>query len=487
VVFLDGSKVTSAEEVSSTEAAPRHCQVTVWVPDRINIFVVLPMDNWNGRFQAIGNGGYAGSIAAVVPLSSATPQAALAQGYVAAATDTGHQGSPLTGEWAWSPTGMNYSLIRDFAYRANHEMAVKAKTLIGEFYGRPPSYSYWNGCSTGGREGLTAAMRYPDDFDGIVAAAPAINWTKFIPAEMWPQLVMKESGNFLPQCKLQAITNRVTEICDPGDGLKDGLFDPLRCDIKAAQLKGLQTDCGEVSDADVAVIQKIWEGPRRADGQFMWYGLEPGADLGSVPGLTLAATVSAPDGTAIDGVSFPVSNDWFKWWLHKDPLWDWHSLTYDQFFADFDQSVVEWADYLSTNNPDLSGFRSRGGKIVMWHGLADPVIFPRGTVNYYESVMSKMGQRATNDFARLFLAPSVGHCSGGTGPVPADPLAAVVKWREQGQAPASLIATLPAGTGVNTSNEEMTRPLCPYPQVPIYLGSGSTFKAENFKCGTAKK
>lgn len=468
--FTDGSKVTSASDVPANGSTPEYCMVSVLVPDRINIVVDLPMANWNGRYEAMGNSGYAGVI---LP-----PTAGLALGYVTSATDTGHTGAILDGEWAWSPTGMNFDQINDFAYRANHEMALKAKALIAAYYGQGPSLSYWNGCSTGGREGITEAVRFPDDFDGVLAASPAINWTKFIPAEEWPQVVMNVMHNFLPSCKEQAVTAAVTQACDLSDGLQDGLFDPRQCNFNASSLLGLQTPCGTITATDVAVIQKIWDGPRRADGSFLWFGLEPGADLGS-----LAETVSASNGTTFDGVPFMISNDWFKWWLAKDPTWDWHTLTFASFVTFFDQSVSEWADPLATNNPDLSAFKGRGGKLLIWHGLADQLIFPQGTIDYYKRVIQQInGLGETRSFARLFLAPNVAHCGGGTGPAPADPFGALVKWREQGVAPDTLLAKLPAGQGVNTTNATMTRPLCPYPDVAVYDGSGSIYDANNFTC-----
>lgn len=481
--FGDGSKVTSAAEVPATDTVPGFCSVTLLVPDRINISVMLPTEVWNGRYLALGNGGYGGAIlyGGLTP-----PTARLADGYVVSATDTGHQGSMLNGEWAWSPTGMNHAQIQDFAHRANHQMAVKSKAVIRYFYGRGPSYSYWFGSSSGGREGLTEAMRYPRDFDGIVSGFPAINWTRFIPAEMWPQLVMKEEGNFLPASKAAAVTRIVTAACDRSDGLKDGLFDPRQCNFSAQSLLGKQTPAGPFTTNDVRVIRKIWQGPRRADGRFLWYGLEPGADLGSKPGLTLAGTVGPPNGPAVDGVPFTASHDWFKWWLHKDPTWDWHTLTYRQFEKDFDQSVREWADPLATREADLSRFRDHGGKVLIWHGMADELIFPQGSIDYYNRVVQHMGgPGATRRFARLFLAPGVGHTIPGPmgGPRPADPLAAVVRWREHGIAPDRLRATLAPNTGANTTDKVMSRPLCPYPQVARYDGTGSTFQAKNFTCG----
>jgi hypothetical protein len=448
VTFADGSRVTAAQE--QTTGSTVYCRVDVLVPERINIVVALPKSTWNGRYLASGNGGYAGG-AVTVPTSSVTA------GYVGSDTDTGH--AEPGGQWAWSPTGMNYAQIQDFAYRANHEMAVKSKALIDFYYGQGPTYSYFNGCSTGGREGLTAAMRYPNDFDGIYAGAPAINWTRFIPAELWPQVVMKQLGNVLPACKLSAVQALVLAACDPSDGLQDGLFDPRDCNFDPSSLLGKEASptCGVFTEADVEVIRRIWEGPRRPNGEFLWYGLYPGASMSSLAGAQ----------------PFSISVDWFKSWLHKDPTWDWQTLTFDSFATDFDQSVSEWGYALGTNDPDLSAFRHSGGKVVIWHGLADPLIFAQGTIDYYERVLARMGGlRPVRKFARLFLAPNVGHCGGG-GPAPGgNGFPAVVKWVEEGIAPNTIIAT----------SGSRTRPLCPYPTVARYKGAGSIDQAENFKC-----
>ena len=474
VTFADGSKVTSAVDRAASDSTPQYCEVTVLIPDRINVIILLPDNNWNGRYQAVGNGVYAGTFQ--------PPTEGLADGYVTSATDTGHQDSPFSGAWAWSPAGMNYALIHDFAFRANHEMAVKSKALIEAYYGRAPTYSYWNGCSTGGREGITEALRYPNDFDGILAKAPAINWSRFIPAEQWPAVVMNELGHFLPSCKAQAVPALVQQACDMTDGVKDGLWDSRDCKFDAKSLIGGQTPCGAFTATDAVVIQKIWTGPRRANGGFLWYGLTPGSDFGSAPGLGLATTVSV-DSTGVDAVPFLISNDWFKYFLHKDATWDWHTLTFGQYEQDFDRSVTGWDYDLGTNNPDLTAFRNHGGKLIMWHGLQDQLIFPQGSINYFDRVVGRMGGlKATANFMRFYLSPNVTHCSGGAGPNPPDLFSLVVKWREAGEGPGTLMATLPPGSGVNTSSQPMTRPVCLYPDRVRYTGSGSIYDASNFKC-----
>jgi Tannase and feruloyl esterase len=488
VSWPDGSRVTSAVDVPASGSTPEFCNVTVLVPDHINIYVDLPTNNWNGRYQAMGNGGFAGAPTGTVGgLLEGEPQTGLgglAAGYAESQTDTGHQ-QPETGAWAWSPTGPNFNQIQDFAYRANHEMALKSKDLIGLFYGRAQSYSYWMGCSTGGREGLTEAMRYPNDFDGIVAESPAINWTRFIPAEEWPALVMNWNHDFLPACKEAAVTNAVMAACNgTADGARDGLIDPRNCHFDPKQLIGLKTPCGTFTAQDAAVVEQIWQGPRGRGGQFLWYGLEPGADLGSTPSLSLAGTASVPSaldptGLALTAVPFSISDDWLRYFIHQDPSWNYQEETYQQYIQDFQTSVTEWASDLSTDDANLSAFRRHGGKVIIWHGLADQLIFPQGTINYYTNVLSTMGGlTGVSKFARLYLSPNSPHCgTGALGPYPNGPLEALVKWREQGIAPATL-----TGSGTNPAGQTVTRNICPYPERTIYNGSGDVLVAGSFHC-----
>jgi hypothetical protein len=486
VTWSDGSRVTSAVDVAANGVSPEFCNVTVLVPDRINIIVDLPVTNWNGRYEAFGGGGYNG-----VPYNEISAPAALAKGYVTSVTDTGHTGFLVDGEWAWSPTGLNYNLIQDFAYRGNHEMAVKSKSLTDLYYGTRPSYSYWNGCSSGGREGITEAMRYPSDFDGIYAGSPAINWTHFIPAEEWPPLVMSWLGDYLPICKEDAITNAVMTSCNgSADGARDGLMDPRKCHFDPKKLIGLKTPCGTITATDAAVVQKIWRGPRDSKGRFLWYGLEPGAPFwtdspASPPGLGMTASMpseSSPTGAALTAIPFGAGDDWLRYFIHQNPAWNYRTERQTQYFADFKTSVKEWASDLATNNPNLSAFKAHGGKLVIWHGLADPVIFPQGTIRYYNRVLKTMGGWAkVSKFARLFLSPNVEHCGFGTGPAlaPDDGMAAVIRWREQGIAP----ATVP-GSGTNIAGKPITRNLCPYPQRMTYNGSGNVLRASSFHCAS---
>jgi hypothetical protein len=300
------STYTSATEVEATRTVPAHCRVELTVAPAIKVVVALPQA-WNGRFQAVGGGGFAGFLPDVGP--------AVAAGFAAASTDTGHVGTDLEGHFVRNADGsFNTGLAEDFAYRANHEMTVKAKSLVQAHYGRGPTYSYWNGCSTGGREGLMEAQRFPDDYDGVLAAAPAINWDRFIPAGMWPQLVMHQSGNLLPSCKLDAVAAAAVTSCDDVDGVMDGVIgDPRRCAYDPQDLVGTKLDCGVFTTADADVVAKIWEGPRSRQGSFMWDGLERGAPL---------------DPLADRAGLFPIPNDWIRFWVLENPDWDYRTATH---------------------------------------------------------------------------------------------------------------------------------------------------------------
>lgn len=459
--------------IDSVSLEPRSggavCRVTATVThppagDRIRIFVALPMQDWNGRFQATGGGGYAGGS----PNNIVQPADL---GYVASATDTGHEGGG--GSFALDDHGrLNWQLIRDNAYLGVHQMTVVAKALTRALYGTPPRYSYFNGCSSGGRQGLMEAQRFPDDYDGILAVAPAINWARFLPADFWPQLVMIEMGHLLSPCKAEIATAAAVKACDTIDGVEDGVMeDPRRCTFDPETLVGSRTDsCGVFTKADARVVARIWDGPRRVDGTWMWYGLTRGTPLTRLAGTTGAPAVGQP---------FRISLDWLRYFLLQDPSWDWTTLTAARFEQLFDQSVEQYDAVIGTAVPDLSRFRERNGKLLVWHGWSDELIFPEGSIQYYDRVVERMGGRkATEKFMRLFMAPGVGHCGGGPGPPPSGHLDALLRWVEQGKAPDSLTAIRRDATGAVIRS----RSLCPYPQVARYKRRGSTDDARNFEC-----
>jgi pimeloyl-ACP methyl ester carboxylesterase len=430
---------------------PAFCRVALTVEPAIRIEVWLPKTTWNERYQGVGGGGYAGSI------SYPAMASALRAGYATASTDTGHVGG--NGAFALNADGsLNWGLIDDFARRSLHEMVRKAKSLINAHYGTAPKYSYWTGCSTGGRQGLMAVQRFPEEYDGLVIAAPAINWERFIAAEIWPQIVMHQAlGAPISPAKLAAVNDEAVAACDAGDGVEDGVInDPRKCDFDPA-LSAVLTP------AEGAAVRKIWSGPIGANtGKRLWFGLEPGASFAGLAGTN----------------PFPIATTHLAYWVNQDASFDWRAVTESGFEAHFRKSFRKFNEVIGTDEDNLQAFRKRGGKIVMWHGEADQLIFPRGTVNYYERVLSgNGGLKHVDDFMRLFLAPGVAHCSGGAGPNPVGTLEAVVNWVENGVAPEMILAsrTLPSGM-------LRTRPLCPYPRTATWTGVGSTDDAANFVC-----
>jgi hypothetical protein len=463
--------ITSAAPGMTSNGVP-YCLVKVLVPQAIHVWVGLPMnDNWNGRLQSEGGGVYCGSVG--VPAS-------MASGYVGVTTDTGHQGAPpvpfLDGSFGMlSPGHPNIPLQQDFAYRSEHRMAVIGKQLINAFYG--PSkllYSYWNGCSTGGRQGLAMAQRYPADYDGILSGAPAIHFDRFQAAMDWMPMVSRlENGGAVPTAKLALATNAAVAACDSLDGVVDGILtDPRACTYDARKLvsKGCpSTDNSCLSDTEATVINKIWYGPTNEKGnKRLWYGEVRGTNLSALAGAN----------------PFPVAIQQPRYWVYFDPNWDWRTLNYSNYESFFNDTIIQMAPGgTATDNPDLAPLRNHGGKILLWHGFADQLIMPEGTIDYYDRVVNSLGggYKHTQEFARLFMAPGVAHCGGGAAPQPQDLFGQLVTWVETGVAPQTILATQALSTGMTRS-----RPLCPYPDVAVWTGHGSTDDAANFVCKRGK-
>jgi len=432
--------------------------------DKVRIWIAIPRSNWNGRFLGTGGGGFAGGS----PNGVIQP---LALGFAAGATDTGHIGGSAS--FALDTNGkLDWQAIRNFAHVGIHEMTVTGKALTEAMYGVAPRYSYFNGCSTGGRQGLMEAQRYPQDYNGIVAAAPAINWTNLMMQSFWGSMLMNAASNPIPSCKLAAATTAAVAACDGIDGVKDGVLeDPARCTYDPKPLVGTSAgECGAFTQADADIIRKLWEGPRREDDAPLWHGPPRGADLNPL---------AASRGTPLAPEAFGFSVDWLRYFITQNPQFDWTTVTPAAYQAFWDRSYEQYGIVIGTDNPDLSAFRDRGGKTIIWHGGADALITAASTIDYYKRVQQRMGGgKLTSDFARLFLAPGVGHCSGGPGPQPAGVLDALVSWVESGKAPDTLTAVRRDPSGVVTRS----RPLCQYPLVARYRGTGSTDDARNFVC-----
>jgi feruloyl esterase len=432
---------------------PAHCRVAATLrpssDSAIDIEVWMPAENWNGKFQAVGNGGWAGTI------SFPAMATALQEGYATASTDTGHKGGN-----ALFAIDHPEKLV-DFAHRAVHEMTVQAKALINAYYGRAPRFSYWNGCSTGGRQGLMSAQRYPEDFDAILAGAPANYQTHLHAWDLAVSVpVLKDKASAVPASKLALVTAAAVNACDARDGVKDGLIgNPMACSFDVASLQCKQGDSETcLTPSQVAAVKRVYE-PARSAGQTVF----PGKTFGSE--TQWAPYVGGQQAPGISVGSFQVAYNNAKW----DPL------TFD---LDRDLKVVDEkvGSIVNAVNPDLRAFKARGGKLLMYHGWNDTAISPGNAIDYYTSVQKRMGGRQ-EDFIRLFMAPGMNHCGGGVGPNQVNWMAVLERWRENGDAPDRITANR-----ITNNRVDMSRPLCPYPQVAVYKGTGSTNDAENFAC-----
>ncbi|MFI0901159.1 DUF6351 family protein [Streptomyces sp. NPDC020983] len=461
----------------SVDGVPAYCEVTVTLThpgdnDHATVRTWLPADGWNGRLQALGGSAF---LAGDNGPGLAT---AVKNGYAATTTDAGVKDA-LDTSWALTSDGrVDTALLANFASRSQHEAAVVGKEVVGAVYGRSASYSYFTGCSTGGRQGYMEAQQHPGDYDGILADAPAVNWDEFEVATLWPQVVMNNEKTYPTDCEFKAFTDAAVAACDALDGVRDGLLnDPQQCDFDPRRLIGTTVECRgrqlTVTAADAAVVRKIWDGPRTASGRKLWAGVPVGADL-----TGLAGTTTDDNGDVTGGRPFQVPQAWVATWLEKDPSFDVSTLTYSRFTRLFQQSEAEYDTIIGTDDPDLSAFRRSGGKLLSWHGEADQYIPAQGTVTYRRQVEQEMGgSRRVNDFYRLFLAPGTSHCGLNGQDGSADGLSALTAWVEHGKAPGTLPATL-----VNDRGQTYARDLCAYPEVSRYTGHGDPSEASSFRC-----
>ena len=457
-------KITSAKLVAAQEKLPEHCDLRGVIWPEAGFAIKLPT-TWNDRFQMVGNGGTAGVI------SLGAVDSAIRKGFAAASTDTGHdaQKEPLA-TFAYvtpeNPHGLRK--LTDFAYLSVHETAVLAKQVIQVFYGRAPKFSYWVGCSTGGRQGMQEAQRYPEDFDGLVIGAPGLYLTGNVTRRMWVGQTQVGAGALPPE-KLPLLAEAVYAKCDPVDGLADGLIDdPRRCDFHPPRdlskcLGDDGPDC--FTGAQIEALVKIYSGPHNSFGQQLF----PGEPVGSEP--VWADNLIAPIKTVL-----PRSESQMKFAILDPPPGP--NWSYTQFNFDQDPPrTLRAAAELNPRNPDLAPLKKRGGKILQYSGWADQQVNPFPGIEYYETVSKRLGETETRDFYRLFMVPGMFHCNGGPGCGSVDWLAAVMDWVEKGKAPAQLL-----GAHVESGQTTRTRPLCPYPQVARYQGKGNVDDAANFAC-----
>ncbi len=430
----------------------------------IRVEVWLPAEGWNGKFVGIGNGIWAGQ------LSLSQLAAPVTRGYAAATTDTGHSGSGLTAEWA---VGHPEKLV-DFGHRAVHLMTVTAKQAIAAFYGTPESHAFWDSCSTGGRQGLMAAYRYPEDYDAISAMAPANPMTDLMTQSMWANWVTKRrAGAQLDMAALSLVHGAVLQHCDAEDGLQDGIVGrPQSCGFAPASLVctgGNSQSC--LSEAQAEAVQAIYDGVRDSAGRPLLPGWPRGAEM------QLAALVLAP-------TPFPVALSYFQQLVHgSDSGWNW--LTMD--FSSESAQAREFASaVLDVPAAGLQAFFARGGKLLLSHGWNDGLIPATNTLAFHATLQGSLDEETRHEQLRLFMAPGMEHCSGGEGPNSFDTLGTLDAWVSSGSAPERLIATRLNSPLPNAPRlPPLTRPLCPYPQVAEHDGRGSIDSAESFRCVAA--
>jgi len=460
-----GPFTAPGQDAGSPRALPAFCRAAATLKPTadsdIKIEVWMPASGWNGKYQAVGNGAFNGSIAYPAMVT------ALARGYSTSSTDTGH-----TGNSARFALGHPDKVI-DFGWRAVHEMTLASKTIIAAYYASAPKFSYWNGCSAGGRQAMKEAQRFPADFDGIIAGAPGLDWTGRAAqaVRVMKALESNEAARLTP-AQAQLLHRAAISACDASDGVKDGLIaDPAQCVVDPSGLQCKDGDAGTcLSPAQVETARLIYSPMNNPGTKRQIAGLAPGSELG----WTSTGWTASARATGVDQFRFLVFND---------PLWD-----AQRFAGESDMAIAEESDHdiINALDPNLKPFIDRGGKLIQYHGWSDPQISPFNSTQYYTSVLAAIGSQIDVQHSyRLFMAPGMGHCGGGEGPNTFDMVGALEAWVEHGQAPDRIVAAHAIGgppTGLGAGRVDRTRPLCPYPQIAVYNGTGSMDQAASFIC-----
>jgi feruloyl esterase len=453
---LPGFKVVTGP-FPRTRTLPDACRVAATLTpssdSEIKMEIWMPVSDWNGKYQAVGNGAFNGNINAGAMMT------ALARGYAASSTDTGHTGGGAS--WALG----HPEKVIDFGWRAMHETAVASKKIIESYYGNGPKFSYFNGCSAGGRQGMKAAQRFPADFNGIIAGAPGLDWTgRAAQAVRIAKRLEQNEAARLGQAQRQLLHNAVVESCDLMDGVKDGVLEnPTRCKFDPGVLECKGADAAScLTPPQVETARTIYSAAVNPKTTRAINGLERGSELGWTD---LGWTASAR-ATGLDQ---------FRFLAFGDPAWNIQKFNFESDIV----LAEERNDAINALDPNLEPFISHGGKLIQYHGWSDPQIAPAGTTQYYDRVMEAVGDRdKVYRSYRLFMAPGMGHCRGGEGPNTFDMLTALERWVEAGMAPEQITASITRPTAML----DRSRPLCPYPQVAVYKGAGSTDDAVNFAC-----
>lgn len=430
-----------------------HCKLTGTLGREIGLSVWLPED-WNGKFLMGGAGGFAGSIQ-----NQALLLGALERGYATAGTDTGHQAAGIDGSWALD----NLERIVNYGHVAIHRVAETSKFVLAHSYGARPERSYFSGCSNGGRQAMAFAQRYPDDFDAIIAGAPAFDFAGLVAAflhvttHMYPDMD-DLSAPVLTTAERERLAAAVLARCDAADGLEDGVMaDPRECDFDPASL-GL-------SDGKTAAIRAVYDGPRGAGGAVHTGWPFGGEDAQGGWGAWLAGAGRGERGGP-PSLAYGFGVDTMRYMVEHDAGWRYDGLD----FGDFRERTRTVAAVLSATDPDLDAFRARGGKLLIYHGWSDAALSALASIRYVDRVYAR--DQSARDDVRLFLMPGVLHCAGGPGPWMVDYVDAIERWDQTGVAPDRLAARFQQGGG---------RPLCAYPAQQTYIG-GDGRSPESFEC-----
>jgi feruloyl esterase len=409
------------------------------------------MSGWNGKFQEVGNGGWNGDI------QYGELADALRRGYATSSTNTGHAGGSAS-----FALGHPEKVI-DFGYRAIHETAIVSKSVIAALYDGPQQISYFTGCSGGGRQAFDEAQRYPEDFDGIIAGDPGYDRTgESFQLVAAAQAMYRNPAGKLTPGKLSVLHQAALDACDALDGIKDGIItDPTRCKFDLAVTLCKSADGANcLTPAQVETANKFYTALKDPKtGEEIFPGFEPGSEL---------------RWSALGEGPLLMAGDLFKYIVFQNPHWDYLTLDINKDLAlarKMDSGVI------SPTSTNLKKFVDRGGKLIMYHGWGDQNVAPLSSVEYYEKLVNALGQNQVDRSVRLYMVPGMGHCGGGEGPNIFDTLTALEKWQEEKTAPQEIIASQ-----IENGSVTRTRPLCPYPQVAQYKGSGSTDRAENFAC-----
>ncbi|KAI0111300.1 Tannase/feruloyl esterase [Nemania sp. FL0031] len=467
------------------------CNVTVSYThpgqnDEIHIEAWLPTNTWNERFLAVGGGGW---VAGRFYLSYAGMQGALADGYATITTDAGLGYAMDAEPWAQVSLGnVNLYNVQNLGSVSLNDEAIIGKQLIKSYYGKGPLYSYWNGCSQGGRQGMILAQRYPDAYDGIAASAPAFYWTELAPSITWPQQVLSMLGQYPYNCEADALTALAVTACDKLDQVEDGIigrpeeclarFDPFRfvgMPINCTQTNGTV----HITHAAASLVNETWRGPRAVDGTKLWHGMNPGADITGDASTSYQPGLGATNctGTTCTGMT-NVLSEWMQLFVSKSPTLNLLNLTHEEWETLFHSSSQQYRSLIGSADPDLRAFSKKGGKLISFHGLQDNIIPPGGSQQYYSAVASISPD--VHNFFRLFEVPGLSHCFGGRSQQPSNLFQQLRLWVENGTAPETTPINVTDATGFQVLG---SRVLCPYPQQQQLInGCDDTSAAKCWTC-----